>query len=189
VLQTVPAGQQLPVLVQAGGTSHAGGRAMHVLLEEQILFGSPQSASATHCTQALPPGLSLQIGVGGAQSVPCVAAVQTGTQVSCALHFCPGAVHCGVVRHCTHADGVPPLATRQCGVLGVPLQSESVVHVGFAWQVFCAVHTLPAPQSLSCVHCTQTLVPPVTTLQCGSVGSARAQSVSSRHGPVYGWQV
>ncbi len=66
-------------VVQVGGASHAGGLAMHWFDEEQILLASPQSASLVHCTHEPPPVVFvLQMPVGAAQSVACVAVVQTG---------------------------------------------------------------------------------------------------------------
>src|ERR1051325_5748938 len=145
--QTGVAGGQVPDPVQPVSTTH--------LLVESQTSPLAQSLPVRHCTQS-GNGVSRQTGVGGAQSEPWVAAVQTGLHASFTQLFPCG--HCVPFTHSTHA----PLPVSQCGVAASEAQSVSDLQVA-ATQVFCA-QVLPAPQSAGCTHCTQ---PPVCVLQCG----------------------
>lgn len=160
VLQTVPAGQQFPLVVHAGGASQAGGLAMQVFELEQILVASLQSASLTQATQALPVGLSLQTALGAAQSWACVATVQIGLQVLVALHLLPG-LHWPSAVHSTQALVEEPGAL-QCTVGVKVAQSASAVQ----------------RQLAASLQETQRLGPPATSLQNGWVASALLQAAS-----------
>ena len=157
-----PAGQSA-LLLQPGG-----GAAMQAFaLEQRSPAG--QSEVKRHCTQLFPAGLCRQSGVGAAQSVPWVAVVQTGTQVSCAPHLSP-AGHCD---ESVQATQVPVGSQIAVGLAQSPLLEQRAVA-----QVFCVLHVWPALQSAAARHATQ---------ECGEVAVSQRgrpgvlQSVSTMH--------